>query len=219
MTHTSVSSVEEGATGDSGADDLLAKIGQPSSVRLAGGQDLIAVAQAGKDAIGEDLFYDRSELASYLEAQRDAVWCIERMVSGERRLVGYAILLALRPVTVERIKSGEIAYGRHILATDIADSIDASDAMYVSMVHGFDLAAQIDLGLAVLRRVMRSHLKRRPQLILARQGSHAGGLGMKRLGFGRFGSAPYIKATYTDAPAFASELRRRERLYRRLGSR
>lgn len=183
--------------------------------RLAGKRDLAKISEAGKDAIGSNFFYDSEELEAYVLQQRDAVWCLERLVRGELILSGYAILLALKPITVERIKSGEIASGRHILSSDLEKSIDSADAIYISMVHGFDDSAKLDIGLAALKRIMQSHAKRRPQLVLARQGTLQGGIGMRRLGFERFGFAPFILATYTDNESFAREIARRDSLQER----
>ena len=188
-------------------------------LRLAGKKDLTAISEAGKDAIGADYFYDPEELEAYVLQQRDAVWCFERSLKGNTTLAGYAIVLALKPSTVERIKSGDIAFGRHILSSDIEESIDNTDAIYVSMVHGYDDGAKLDVGLAVLKRVMQSHVKRRPQLVLGREGSTAGRLSMDRLGFAPFGSAPFIEATYSDVPAFAREVARRKNLHNHFLSR
>lgn len=118
---------------------------------------------------------------------------------------------------MERIRSGQIRFGRHILATDIEDSIDDTDAVYIAMIHAVvqDDAVRLKLGQALLRRVMESHEKRRPQLVLARAGTHAGRTRMDGLGFDRFGAAPHIEATFTDKPEFVREVERRLFIQRR----
>lgn len=174
------------------------------------------ISEAGKNHLGQEFFYDVEELLAYIQAQRDSVWCVER---PDGSLAGYAVLLALKPITVERIKSGAIALGRHILAPDIEESIDKTDAVYLAMIHGFDRSAARHLGGAILQRVTRSHTKRRPQLVLARRGAREGGLRMDSLGFQRFGNAPHIEATYTDSPQFEEEFRRRERIAERITAR
>lgn len=177
----------------------------PPGVRLAGTSDLERISQAGKNYLGDEHFYNIVELESYIHAQRDSIWCLTGL-AGE--IDGYAILLALKPITVERIKSGAIVVGRHILANDLEQSIDRSDAVYLAMIHGFRESAGFELGASILRRIMESHDRRRPQLILARQGSTQGGLRMGKLGFRSFGVAPFIKATYSDSPHVESELSR-----------
>lgn len=197
-------------------DRARAAWSQGRRLRLAGVQDLARISQAGKNFLGDGFFYDVEELESYTRTQRDSIWCL---TDSDGELGGYAILLALKPLTVERIKSGDIALGRHILSSDIEDSIDNTDAVYLAMVHGFSATAGKELGAAVLQRVMSSHDKRRPQLVLARRGTSEGGLRMDTLGFERFGNAPFIEATYTDAPHFEAEIERRNRLQLRLAAR
>lgn len=167
-----------------------------------------AIVAAGGDAIGRGLFYDDETLRAYMRKQRDSVWCID---SGGRRkgsVDGYAVLLSLRPRTVEWIRSGDLVRGRDILDTDLEGSLEESDAMYVGMVHGEPRVAPT-LVRHFVQLALDFDRRRRPQLVLARPGTSMGRLVMNRMGFGPFGEAPEIEATYTDRLAFIEEARRR----------
>lgn len=185
-------------------------------MRLAGIQDLPVITRAGKDYLGDEFFYDESELAGYLHKQRDSIWCFDERADAGTALRGYAILLSLRPRTVERIKSGEIVYGRNILPSDILNELDDSDAVYLSMVHGFSPEARRALNRFIIDRTVEADRRRRPQLLLARGGTASGILGMERLGFEPFGSAPVIRATFTDNASFVRDVQRRRKALTRL---
>lgn len=176
--------------------------------RYAGVHDLQEIADAGKSCVGQDYFYDASELAGYVVAQRDSILCLTGSERGSG-LRGYAVVLGLRSVTVERIKAGLIAFGRDILPNDLAHSLDETDAVYIAMLHGFDPRAQMEVSRRVMEHLLRADAKRRPQLILAREGTPDGGLMMRRLACAPFGNAPHIHATFADSEDFHREALRR----------